>query len=194
MMIRPLPLFLILPLLLVASCANDDGASTENPGFKPLSQRVDERAGFNADAEGNWTPRVNRRSSFESNRDSPYFQGSVDRKTYTAGEYAKTSWWGKEQLTPESYSGNTDGSRFASRSRLQGQGANEAGGGGFHTPDYGTGNYATDSAREAGGSRLARPGSAHVERRSETFTAPAVIDWRQERALSVGDTKGITGR
>lgn len=188
---RPL---LLLPVLLIASCAKDDDSAAANPGFKPLSQRIDERSGFTQDAEGNWMPQTNRRSSLETNRNSPYFQGEYRGKTYEAGEYAKKSWWGKEQIAPPSYSGNTDGSSFATTSRLQGQGANEGSGGGYRTGGYSTDNYGTGSARETGGRRLAKPGNALVERRNETFTPPAIMDYQQERALSVGQTKSLTGR
>jgi hypothetical protein len=83
----------IIPLLvaLLVSCASHSGTddSDESAGHKPLSQRLGEKNGYKQDAKGNWVPQNDKRSSFESQGKSPYFQGDYQKKTYQAQTYTK---------------------------------------------------------------------------------------------------------
>jgi len=191
-----------LPALLLASCSDGDSSSqsSANPGFVPFSERIaaDQQRGtsaLSADASGVWKPENNKRSPMESDRQSPYFKGKFDgKKAYAAGDFDRKSWWGNKEYTPASYAGNTDGSRFATSSRLQGQSAREGTGGDYGTGGFATSGYSTSSAREASGTRLGRPTDAQTENRRQSFTPPAMVDWQQQRSLSLGQTKGLTGR
>lgn len=191
-MIRSIPLLLAL---LAASCASDSGKSTPAPEpEKPLSQRLNESNGYQQDANGNWVPKVDKRSSFESKGQSPYFKGEYSGKTYKAGEYARKSWWGNKDYGRQSYEGNTDGSRFQQKSRLGGQSARETGSAAKIPESYQTGNYATSAARETGKNHLAKPLDAATGSRQRVAEQPEITDWKQQRSITLDQSKGILGR
>lgn len=188
---------ILLPLaLLAASCASDPGDSTPPAEpHKTLSQRLSESNGYKQDADGNWAPKNDKRSSFESQGESPYFKGEYGKKeAYKTGEYSKKSWWGNKDYNRQSYAGNTDGSRFQKTSRLDGKGARESGSAADVSDPYQTGNYATSSAREASENGLSKPSDAETDVRRRVFQQPDVIDWREQRSLSLEQSKGILGR
>jgi hypothetical protein len=184
---------LCLPLLL-GSCAKDHKPAAPPAAPKPLSQRINETNGYQVDANGNWVPRSDRRSSFESQGESPYFKGDYRKKNYQAGEYSKKSWWGNKDYGRQSYQGKTDGSRFRQSSRLDGTSARESGSSARTPGPYQTGSYATDDAREAGVTGIAKPSDAETDVRRRVFQQPDIIDWREQRALSVQESRGILGR
>ncbi len=182
--------------LLVASCASDEKSqpAAAEP-HKGLSQRLSESNGYKVDSEGNWAPRNNKRSSFESQGASPYFKGEFGKKeAYKTGEYSKKSWWGNKEYDRQSYAGNTDGSEFMKSSRLAGKGARESGSAADVAGPYKTGKYATSAARETSEGGLAKPSDAETDARRRAFQQPDVIDWREQRALSLEQSKGILGR
>ena len=189
---RSIPLLLTL---LAASCASDSGKSTPEPEpQKSLSQRLNESNGYKQDANGNWVPRNDKRSSFETQADSHDFKGEYSGKTYKAGEYAKKSWWGNKDYGSQSYTGNTDGSRFQQKSRLDGQSARETGSNAKIPGPYQTGNYGTSAARESGKTNLSKPSDAATESRRRVYEQPEIIDWKQQRAITLDQSKGILGR
>jgi len=186
---------ILLPLVwLAASCASDKGSSSAPEPVKPLSQRLSESNGYKQDANGNWVPKTDKRSSFESQGESPYFKGEYGKKDYQTGDYSKKSWWGNKDYGRKSYDGDTDGSSFQKSSRMQGQGAREAGGSADIPDAYQTGGYATSDAREAGRDGLAKPSDAETDIRRRVFKQPAIIDWREQRSLTLEQSKGILGR
>lgn len=191
------PLLWLLVLLPVSCASGPDGGNTAGsaapPTRKTLSQRLDESNGYKVDSDGNWVPQNNQRSSFESQGDSPYFQGNYQKKQYKTGEYSKKSWWGNKEYGRKEYAGNTDGSRFQKSSRLDGKGAREAGKAADVPQTYQTDTYATNAAREANGKRIAKPANAETENRRGVFPQPEIIDWRQQRSLSLEQSKGILG-
>jgi hypothetical protein len=180
---------------LVASCAQKSGSSGGTDQHRSLSQRMNEKSGFTQDSEGNWKPKVDRRSSFESVGESPYFKGDYAKKEYKAGEYAKKSWWGSKDYEHKTFEGDTDGSRFAKTSRFDGSEARDgklaAREGGT---TYETGDYATKGAREADGKRLDRPSDAETDVRRRVFQQPDIIDYRDQRKLTLEQTKSFLGR
>jgi hypothetical protein len=185
----------LLSLLVFASCAADSDREQGSGGdFKPLSQRLDQNNGFAQDAAGNWVPRDDKRSSYESQGASPYFKGEYSKKNYQAGEYSKKSWWGNKEYGRKSYAGDTDGSRFQKNSRLQGQSARETGGSADIPDAYQTGGYATSAAREAGTRDIAKPSDAETDIRRRVYKQPEIIDWREQRSLTLEQSKGILGR
>ena len=183
---------------LAVSCAKDGGTgSSANGGPRPLSQRLNESNGFAVDSEGNWVPRNDRRSSFESQGESPYFKGgnSNQGKEYRTGDYTRKSWWGSKDYGRSSYLGNTDANHFREASRLQGQGAPETGRA-AHGGDesYRTGGYRTGGARESSARRLDKPSDAETDVRRRVFQPPEIIDWSEQRKLSLEQSRGILGR
>ena len=188
----------VIACCLAVSCAKDGGAGpATNGGPKPLSQRLNESNGFAVDSEGNWVPRNDRRSSFESQGESPYFKGgnSNQGKEYRTGDYARRSWWGNKDYKSGSYQGNTDANRFRQTSRLDGQGAPEAGRA-AHGGDasYRTGGYRTGGARESSARRLDKPSDAETDVRRRVYQPPEIIDWSEQRKLSLEQSRGILGR
>jgi hypothetical protein len=189
---------LAIACCLAASCAKDGGSNTSaDSGTKPLSQRLNESNGFAVDSDGNWVPRNDRRSSFESQGESPYFQGgnSNQGKEYRTGDYARKSWWGNKDYGRSSYQGDTDANHLRQASRLDGQGALESGrtarGGG---ESYQTGGYRTGDARESSASRLDKPSDAETDVRRRVYQQPEIIDWSEQRKLSLEQSRGILGR
>jgi hypothetical protein len=110
------------------------------------------------------------------------------------GDYSKKSWWGNKDYKPAKYEGNTDGSRFQTASRHDGQGARETGQSAGFSNTYRTGRYGTGAARESAVSNLAKPSDAVTDRRREVFQAPEIIDYQEQRSLSLEQSKGILGR
>jgi hypothetical protein len=205
-----LPL-LALPVLLLASCAGDgSGDSATGASGRPaksssssggkvrtLDEWVGETTrdnGYKTDADGNLVPRSNKRSSFELNRDSPHFKGDYAKKNFKTNDYSKKSWWGDTQYESKKFGGDTDGSRFQTSSRFQDSGAREANTSAKLPGAYRTNQYGTSTAREAGGSRFGKPSDAETDVRRRVYTPPAVVDWREQRSMSVGETKSFLGR
>lgn len=194
-------IFWLLALLPV-SCAKDSTA--EKPAAAPTGARIrsaDEWVadttkdnGFRTDANGNLVPRSNKRSSFENKGDSPYFKGEYGKKNFETGEYTKKSWWGNKDYGRQQYAGNTDGSRFQKNSRFDDKGAREAGDSADIPGPYQTEGYATGAAREAGKDNLTKPFNTEIENRRGEFQQPEIIDWREQRALSLEQSRGILGR
>ncbi len=190
----------LVPLVacLAVSCAKDGGTgSSAGGGTKPLSQRLNESNGFKVDSEGNWVPRNDRRSSFESQGESPYFKGGNpnQNKEYRTGDYARKSWWGNKDYGRSSYQGNTDAGHLRQTSRLDGQSAGETGRAARGGDDsYQTGGYRTGDARESSASRLDKPSDAETDVRRRVYQPPEIIEWSEQRKLSLEQSRGILGR
>lgn len=187
---------LIAPLMMVilTACTNDPKADENTSAFKPFSQRLNEKNGYTQDSEGNWKTQGDKRSSFEKQGASPYFQGEYKKNTYKTGEYAKKSWWGNKDYGRKTYEGDTDGSRFMTTSSLGGQNARESSTAAKLPGNYPTEKFATNSAREAGLEKISKPSDAETDIRREVYQQPDVIDWREQRTLSLDQSKGLLGR
>lgn len=188
---RSIPCLLLL--LLPLSCASDSGDSGPEP-HKPLSQRLNEKNGYTQDADGNWLPKTDKRSSFENQAQSAYFQGDYAKKTYQTTDYSKKSWWGNKNYGSQKYSGNTDGSRFQKSSRHDGAGAPETGKSTGLSNAYQTNDYRTGAAREAGKKGIKKSSDAETDVRRRVYPAPEIIDYQQQRSLSLGQSKSLLGR
>ena len=193
-----------LLVLLPVSCAKDSATGNKQAAAAPAGARirsadewVDDHAkdnGYKTDANGNFIPRSNKRSSFENKGASPYFQGEYGaNKSYKTGEYARKSWWGNKDYGRQQYAGNTDGSRFQQNSRFDGKGARESGSNAKIPGTYKTDNYATGAASEAGQDNLAKPGNAEIENRRGVYKQPDIVDWQEQRKLSIDQSKGLLG-
>ena len=183
--------------LLLVSCASDNSDKknpTATPPRKPLSERMNEKNGFKQDSEGNWKVENDKRSPYE-NQGSTYDAKKSFKKTdYKAGDFAKKSWWGNKEYNRQNYTGNTDGSRFQQSSSLQGEKASEAKEKARIAGPYQTEDYATSSAREAGNSPITKGTNDVIESRRKAFKQPDIVDWREQRSLSIEQSKGILGR
>lgn len=190
----------ILIALLPVSCASDSNGGKSRESERPakarksLSERLNEKNGYKQDSDGNWVPQNDKRSSFEGKGQSAYFKGQYEKKAYKAGEYSKTSFWGNKEYGTQQYSGGTDGSRFQKNSRFDGQGARESGNAAKIPGTYQTDTYATGAAHEAGNKAIGKPVDTETEMRRKLYQAPEIIDWREQRQLSLEQSKGILGR
>lgn len=184
------PPAVILLALLPLSCADH---KTAPPEHKTLSQRLDQKNGYKQDAHGNWVPQTDQRSQFEAKGESPYFKGKYDGKSYQTGSYDKKSWWGNKDYGTKAYANNTDGSRFQKNSPFSRQGAPESATPANLPGSYQTGAYATGAAREAGRQGVTRKADDLTESRRHAYEPPEVIDWREQRSLSVDQSKSLLG-
>lgn len=184
----------LLPLFAV-SCASDKTAGKPAPARKSMSERLSEDNGYTKDSEGNWKARSDKRSPYESVGQDPNFvKDGVKKNEYKTGDYAKKSWWGNKDYDRKAYSGNTDGSRFSKSSDLEGKGAREANTSAKIKDDYQTSSYTTGDAREASRQTIAKPSNDAIENRRKVFAEPEIIDWKQQRSLSMEQSKSILGR
>ena len=187
---KPRRHILLLLVLLPVSCA---APKTDPPEHKSLSQRLDQKNGYKQDAHGNWVPQVDQRSQFESKGQSPYFQGQYDKKSYQTGNYDKKAWWGNKDFGLKQYANNTDGSRFQQKSPYTKQGSNESGKAADLPGNYQTGTYATGAAREAGHQGILKKSDPVTDARRNAYQQPEVVDWKEQRSLSVDQSKAILG-
>ncbi|MFT4175093.1 MAG: hypothetical protein QM627_00420 [Luteolibacter sp.] len=186
----------ILPLLgFLASCGTESKptAAPERPG---LEARMNQKNGYTQDANGQWVPQNDKRSSFEQQRQSSHFKGEYGKKEYKAGEYTKKTWWGGDtSYDKKAYAGNTDGSRFQTENRNSRKSsreatrkANEAGN------SYATSDYKTASARETQKANISNTSDAETDVRRRVFDAPSVVDWQSQRQMSIQESRSILGR
>jgi hypothetical protein len=183
-------------VLLSVSCASDSNKrkSSSTPAIKPLSQRIDEKNGYQKDANGNWQAQAEKRSSFEAKGPSAYFKGDYAKKDYKTTNYSKKSWWGNKDYQTKEYAGSTDGSRFQKSSPLNGKSARNTGKSANLTKAYKTGDYATKSAREQDTKNIKKFSDTETDIRRKVYPTPDIIDWTQQRSLSIDQSKGILGR
>ncbi len=183
--------------VILASCAGKD-TDTSTPTAeapKSLSERLNEGGGYKQNEDGAWVPKSDKRSAYDSQRDSAYFEGKVDKKDFKTGDYAKKSWWGSDKdYGRKSYEGNTDGSRFQTKARQDGQMSRSDGQQASLSGPFETNTLDRKSAREASASAIPRPIDAAVDSQRGKYKAPSVIDWREQRSMSVDQSRGILGR
>ena len=182
--------------LCLASCASDkgnDSSTAAAPAHRSLSERMNENNGYVQDAEGNWKPRSDKRSPFESQGESAYFKKDFNKKEYQTGDYARKSWWGNKSYDRQAYAGNTDGSRFQKSSGLKDKGAREAATQGDFQQSYDTETYGTGAALEAGAKPIAKGSNANIENRRKVYAQPEIVDWREQRSLTMDQSKGLLG-
>lgn len=189
-------LLLLLPVLLLASCAADKSREAA-PAHerKSLTEQLSTTKAIKQNAKGEWPDDMKKASSFENNRKSGYFtEKSGIAKPYKTGEYTKTAWGGKKEVSRQSYTGNTGASSLPKASRLQGLGAREASTAAKTPGSYETGDYKTSAAREGSAKDLDKPSDAETDVRRRVFPEPEISSWKQQRALDVTTTKSILGR
>lgn len=182
-------------LLVLVSCAGESKRDPSRPTErKSFSERLNENNGYKQDQSGNWVPRNDKRSSFESVGASPYFKGNEKKKEFKAGEYQKKSWWGNRSFEMQAYQGNTDGSRFQKTAKQQGTPARENRSAADLPGDYATDRFATGDALEAGAEGVSRLSDAETDARRRVYQAPDVINWREQRPITREQTKSLLGR
>lgn len=191
---------LILPALLV-SCGSDSNSSSASTQAAPARKKMSERFGtgtdpngFKVGPDGKLHAQSNVRSPYESKGQDPNFAGkNYKTSAYKPGDYAKKSFWGNKDYNTTKYAGDTDGSRFQKASGMDGKGARESATSAKIKGDYATRGYDTNTARESGKKEIATHSNAGIENRRKKFVEPDVIDYQQQRALSMEQKKSILG-
>lgn len=178
----------------LCSCAKDSSGSADaDLTPKSFSQRLSENHGYTVNKDGNWVPRNNKRSSFEQAGGSPYFQGELGKKEFSTTQFGKKSWWGNNELARPEFSSSADTSNYQQSSRYQGQNAGLDRS--LVTPDKIQGSsYTTGTAHEEGGRRLSKPSDAETDVRRRLFIQPEIIDYKQQRDMSMKESKDMLGR
>lgn len=178
------------------ACANNgsDSAKPAAAQHKGMQERLSEGGGYKQDANGQWVPKSDKRSSFESKGESPYFKGNVKKVQYKTGDYAKKSWWGSKDYATKGYEGNTDGSRFHTKAKQDGMTARDGDKAAKESGIFKTNTLDNKSARESKASPVDHPVNAETESRRSLYKAPSVIGWREQRSMSLEQSKGMLGR
>lgn len=187
---------ILLTTLILASCAGDDKSSSSSPpARRSLTERLSGERGYAQDTEGNWIAKSNKRSFYETKGTPAGLKGEYNTGEYKTGEFAKKSWWTPDEVERKSFDNVADGSRFQKKSTLSDKGARESGSDAGLAKNFGTKPFATTTAREAAGDRIAKPSDPLTDYRRRVFNQPDDnIDWREQRSLSMDQTKGMTGR
>jgi hypothetical protein len=184
----------ILSISMVACAGIDSDSSRPQAERKSFSERLNESGGYKQNEDGAWVPKSDKRSSYDSQGDSPYFKGNVDKKAYKTGDYAKKSWWGSKDYAKKSYEGNTDGSRFQKSAQQDGMLSRNDGQQARLADPFKTNTLDNKSARESTHTAIDRPTDAATDIQRKTYKAPSVIDWRSQRNMSMEQSRGILGR
>ncbi|GAA5125468.1 hypothetical protein JIN84_14175 [Luteolibacter yonseiensis] len=203
---KNLPLSLILPAVLLVSCASDSDKK-KSAAAAPASQGATERSvadwvsekskdnGFKKNEKGSWVPKSDKRSSYDQMGQDPNFANKTYKKeAYKPGDFSKKSFWGNKEFDRKAYAGNTDGGKFQKASKLGEKGARESSTNAKLPDNYDTNGYATNSAREAGNAPITKGTNDQIENKRNDFERPDIIDYREQRQMSKAQTTTIMGR
>ena len=186
-----------LAFLFLASCTSNsspDKSPSAVPARKSLGERMTENSGYKQDSSGNWKAQSDRRSPYESQGSTYDSKKSFKKQGYKTGDYNTKSWWGDKQYDRKSYTGNTDASRFSKASKLGEKGAREANTNAKIADNYKTSAYGTNTARESDSKQIQKGNNTEIENRRSVFPQPEIIDWKQQRSLSMDQSKKILGK
>jgi len=198
-------LFLAGTAVLLVSCGNegDETASTTAPpqnGFKQKSGELfddDSDKMINRYAKKNPMMQKGGDKPAEEglNRDNQFFEGEFAKREFASKDYSKKSFWGSKDYAKKVYGGDTNGSRFQKGSRFSSKGAKE---GGLVSDAsgsrFGTNRHATGAARESGRANISRTSDAKTDSKRKSYKQPKITDWRDQRGLTIDDTRRMLGR
>lgn len=152
-------------------------------------------SGYKMDSEGNWKIKNNKRSSFENAGQANYGNKQFQSAEYKPGTVQKKSWWGNRDYERKIYAGNTDGSKFATTARDAGKSATESGSASrFSGKNLESKRIDRTSALEEGTLGITTQSDAETNERRALYKEPSIIDYQQQRALQIQQTKSILGR
>lgn len=181
---------------MVLSCAEKPNSSsaTSDPAPRTLSQRINEQTGYVQDANGQWKPRVNRRSSFESKGAASFANQQFSTKNFQTKTIDKQSWWGNRTIDRKRFDASSATKLVPQESMT------------FNRPHEASQNYATTStvengrrfatgsAAEQGTRAIEKTTNSAVQHRRDVFSQPEIIDWTPQRQLDINSTKSMLGR
>lgn len=195
MSLRFIGLIILVAGAVVSCGTSGDGAAESSSGITPISQRLNQEQGYVRDADGNWIPRNNRRSQYDSIVATGAGQrNNSGNRRFKANEYQAAEWTRAQSAPPQGYTGNTDGSAFQTTAAAQGQKARQSGSRARTPGNYKTGAYATGRSRENDVRPLDRPQNDRTENQRGFQDPLEIIDWRQQRDLSVDQSRSMLSR
>jgi hypothetical protein len=184
-------------MMLSAACGNHGGrgSEAESSAYAPLAQRLNQEQGFVQDSQGNWIPRNNRRSQLEGRAASGIERSNHNaNRRFNANNIQTAEWTRASSARPQSYSGPTDGSGIQKPAAAQGQEARQSGAQASIPGEYDTEDYRTGASRENRGRRFARKTDAQTENRRDSLPPPEIIDWREQRRMSIEQSRSMLSR
>jgi hypothetical protein len=185
-------LLLLLPVTGLWQCASKDPetmAATEASKPRSMSERFNNRGkqGYYQDSEGNWKVQNDKRSSFEQVGRSSLDDQSLRREAFETQNVEKRSWSGKNQYEkpiyqpPSAQSLKTTANAAGQKAREQNSLAD--------LPDpIKRENFSAKSRSSREQSRFRDAKNAATENSNEELT-PDIMDWKEQRALQLKDTK-----
>lgn len=183
-------------IALLASCGSGSDKKQASPPPKKESLKdifassgSKDPNSFKQGADGKLEYQNGKRSQFENKGEASVGGKTYQTSAYRTGDYEKKSWWGNKDYGSKAYAGSTDGSRFQTKSRLDGQGAPEAGNQARIPDAYDTGTYTTGNAREAG--NVSRDDAVQAREENRTY---APYQWDKARDISVDQSRSMLGR
>lgn len=190
-------LFLTIASVLMVSCAGEkvDNSKPTQAAKQGFQERLSENAGYKQNEKGEWVPKSDKRSTYDSQRDTPYFKDKINTsERYKTGDYAKKSWWGSKEYGKKTYEGNTDGSRFHTKAQQEGQVARDNGKAARSSDPYKTNTLPSESALESRNPAITKSTNALIQSERSKYKAPSVIDWKEQRSMNLDQSRSILGR
>lgn len=125
-----------------------------------------------------------------------FFQGEFAKRDFAAKDYSKKAFWGSKGYAAKVYGGTTDGNHLRKGARANfAPGASEGGlassASGSH---FETSRRTSRAAREGGSSGFSKRSDSVTDSRRKSYEQPQITDWRNQRGLTIDDTKSMLGR
>lgn len=180
--------------ILLSSCAGSGSKpGSDHTAAEGLSSRLNRSYGYQVDQQGNWVPKTDKRSQYEGRGGSAYFNGEVGKKSFQTNQLNKGSWMGGKEFERPVHRLNQAGSPMGGTNRFSQQQANLNRN--LQTPERIEGNHLqTATANETSAGEIDRPSDAETDARRRVFIQPDIIDYRQQRELSIQQSKDLLGR
>ncbi len=188
-------IILLAAALFLSQCADkaeSNKLASEASKPRSMNDRFNGKGkeGYYQDAEGNWKIQNDKRSSFEGMGQSTLANREFAGKAYTPASVNKKSWWGNTEHSKQAYTGNTTTTQFNKSPNDAAKNAQE---GGFRSlfsrKSVNTPRIASQTARESSTSGIARPRATQNESQRSSMEQADIIDWKEQRAMDVQDTK-----
>ncbi len=177
----------------LASCGGSGAPDPEPTAMGGLSDRLNRSYGYQVDEKGNWVPKTDKRSQYEGRGGSGYFSGDVNKKSFSTNKLNKGSWMGGNEVKRPTHHLNGSSSSIGGSNHFDNQQASLDRS--LRTPAPIKGNHLPGRrANEANGTRMDRPSDAETDARRRVFTEPDIVDYRQQRELSIRESKKLLGR
>ena len=184
---------LLIAVLVSGACSSQRSETTSQVRKDPWGKP--ERFSVGKDKDGNPVMKSDLRSGFEGKQSHMASSRDFSGKDYQKKSYARKRWGGNTTYERKKYGGNTDASRYKMEpwfvQKQAGEAATRANADG---KAYTVNPYGKSTAREQGATRLEHDSDAETDLRRRVYKQPDIIDWEEQKDLSVQDTNRLLGR